>query len=121
MLGVVRRMLRKQPPSYASRVAAVLLHQGFDPKALDEMEALGCFSQDSDIFRMLAQRDMNPAQAALAIRLATQRYQRTRLIAKADGWRNVRPVKIPRDYPPHEAYFVNLLQEAAESARIFPG
>ena len=100
---------------YAKKVATALLREGFDPKPLDEMHALGSFTERSRIFRFLAEKKLKPAEAALAIRLASYRYQATRRMAEAQGW----PLKkgSPRVQSPHEDYFLELLDEAAEILR----
>lgn len=114
MFAVVQRWLGRRP--YARKVAEALLHKGFDPKALDEMKTLGSFTQGSRIFDVLGRYRLRPSDAALAIRLASHRYQQTRLVVEAQGW----PLKNggERIHPPHEAYFLELLDEAAEALRI---
>ena len=118
MLGAVKRILGKAPVPYEREVATALLRDGFDPKTLDEMQTLGSFSQSSLIFRILAECKLEPVQAALAIRMASRRYLETRWVAEAEGWPlrsgTVRRPQTPRN----EAYFLDLLDEAAESLRF---
>jgi hypothetical protein len=117
MLGAVKRILGKAPVPYEREVATALLRDGFDPKTLDEMQTLGSFSQSSLIFRILAERKLEPVQAALAIRMASRRYLETRLVAEAEGW-PLRSGTIRPQTPRNEAYFLELLDEAAESLRF---
>jgi hypothetical protein len=113
MFAVVERWLGPLP--YAQKVAKALFREGFDPTPLDEMKTLGSFTQGSRLFQILAQYKLRPVDAALALRLACRRYQETRFVAEANGW----PLKPGREraHPPHEAYFLELLDEAAESLR----
>lgn len=113
----INRLVQKPAP-YAREVATVLLKDGFDPQALDEMKTLGSFSQGSRIFRLLAEQKLSPADAAFAIRMACHLYQSTRQAAEAQGWPLRRPSPRLRRHPPHEAYFLELLAEAADTVRF---
>jgi hypothetical protein len=118
MFAAVRRLVRVEPTPYARQVAAELLREGFDPSALDEMKTLGSFTQGSRIFRILADQKLKPVDAAFALRMACNLYQRSRRVAEANGW----PLRDPRAQAPaqprHEAYFVELLLEAARVLKL---
>lgn len=121
MLKLVSRLLRTQQCAYARKVAAALFREGFDPKLLEDMQAIGAFSQDSLIFRVLRDSRLRPEDAARAVMLASHRYHQTRLVAKAQGWPAVTVVRMVRaetEWPRHEAYFLGLLQEAASSLSL---
>ena len=116
MLSLLFNRLRARcPEPYAREIAVTLFRDGFDPKVLDEMQALGSFSEQSQIFTFLQERKLKPREAAAAIRLATQRYYETRLVAEKQGWPLRVKIHKAEQYPPHEAYFLQLLHEAAES------
>lgn len=120
MWGVARKTRRRDVAPYAREVASALLQENFDPKVLDEMPTLGSFSKSSRIFQILADRELRPQQAAFAIQLAAFRYQDTRWFAEAEGW----PVTnghavLKNEYPPNEAYFLELLDEAVDASRKF--
>lgn len=121
MWGITRKAASQDLAPYARDVAAALLREGFDPKVLDEMQALGRFSPTGTLFRILADRQLRPQQAAFAIQRATFRYQDTRWFAEAAGWPLLQHGHaVPRqDYPPHEAYFLQLLDEAVDASRKF--
>lgn len=88
---------------------------GFDPGMLEQFQALGALRPDGSIFRVLADRHLKPVDAALAIQLASRRYLQTRAYVEALGARAAarRPL-----FPAHEAYFLELLEEASEALRF---
>lgn len=114
MFGGLTRLIVLRPRPYARRVARALFQDGFDPAALDQLQALGALNPDGSIFRCLAARRLKPADAALALRLASRRYCETR--AQADAFDRPgtpgRPAQSGR-----EAYFMQLLDEATEVLR----
>ena len=120
MWGIARNSTGQDLAPFVREVAGALLREGFDPKVLEEMPKLGAFAPTSRIFRILADRRRRPQQAAFAIQLATFRYQDTRWFAEAEGW----PVTnghavLKQEYPPNEAYFLQLLDEAVDASRKF--
>jgi hypothetical protein len=118
MLGVRNLVVRERHAPFARKVAAELLREGFDPHALDEMKTLGAFSQSSRIFQILGEHDLSAVDAAFAIQMACNLYQHTRKMAAARGWPLRRPGMHTAGRPRHEAYFLELLLEAAFVLRL---
>lgn len=114
MFGGIARLLARRPVPYARRVAAALFQDGLDPVVIDELRALDALNPHGSIFRTLAARRLKPADAALALRLASLRYCETRV--QAEAFRS--PVKSERRAQAGpEAYFLQLLDEATEVLR----
>lgn len=115
MFGGIHRLLARRRAPYARRVAAELAHAGFNPNVLDEFRALGALNPEGSIFRILADRRLKPADAALAIRLASHRYLEACASIEALGDRGAAKRR-PKGGP--EAHFLKLLEEATEALRF---
>ena len=114
MFGGIARLMSRRPVPYARRVAAALFQDGLDPVVIDELQALDALNPHGTIFRTLAARRLRPADAALALRLASLRYCETRVQAQA--FRS--PMTPGRRTPSGpQAYFLQLLDEATEVLR----
>lgn len=115
MFGGVRRLLARNAEPYEKQVATVLIRERFDPLLLDELRALGALMPGGEAFRILAQRNLKPAEAALAIQLASHRYADTKQYTQ---WLERRAkLHAPTTTQP-KAYFLKLLEEASEALRF---
>jgi len=115
MFGGMKRLLAAKAQPYERQVATALIHEKVDPLMLDELRALGALVPGSEAFQILAARNLKPAEAALAIQLATHRYADTRQYTEWLGRRAT--LHAPTSTQP-KAYFLKLLEEASEVLRL---
>lgn len=115
MFGGMRRLFAAKAAPYEKQVATALIHERFDPLLLDELRALGALVPGSEAFRILASRHLKPAEAALAIQLASHRYADTKQYTE---WLDRRAkLHAPTTTQP-KAYFLKLLEEVSEVLRL---
>jgi hypothetical protein len=118
----VRRLFAAdQVDSYVAKVATALLREGFDAADLDELDSAATFERTGRMLQVLREKQLPAEDAAHAIRLAAGLYHKTKHIAEKSGW----PLKAEvgaegGDVPRNEAYFLELLQEAAAALRFRP-
>jgi len=115
MFAGMKRLLAAKAAPYEKQVATALVHERFDPILLDELRALGALVPGSEAFQILAARKLEPAEAALAIQLASSRYIDNKQYTE---WLDRRAtLHAPTSTQP-KAYFLKLLEEASEVLRL---
>jgi hypothetical protein len=117
---IKRLFVAEQLDSYMNRVASALIEQGLKPSDLDAIQSVAALQRSGEIFRDLRQQKLSPDDAAQAIRLAVNLYLKTRHMAETSGWPLKHEDVIVKTVPRHEAYFLELLSEAASSVKFRP-
>lgn len=118
MFERVRRLFQGDSADvYVRKVAASLVRQGVDPADLDDIQSVAALERSSRIFAMLREQQLSPDEAAQALKLAVSLYQRMRHMAETRGW-PLKSAEAAAAMPRHEAYFLELLAEAASSVQF---
>jgi hypothetical protein len=119
MFDRLKKLFRAESvDDYVRRVAHVLEREGLEPADLDEIQSVPAFEETGRIFGMLRERALSPEEAAQALRLATSLFHKTKHMAEVRGWPLKSPDVMVRDLPRKEAYFLELLTEAASSVQF---
>lgn len=118
MLERVRRLFQgDSADTYIRKVATSLVRQGVTPNDLDEIQSQRTFERTSRIFTMLREQKLSPEEAAQAIKLAVNLFIKTRHMAETRGW-PLKSEELASAVPRKEAYFLELLAEAASSVQF---
>jgi hypothetical protein len=115
----VKRLFKSESvDDYIRRVAHALMREGLQPTDLDNLQSVPAFEESGRIFGMLRERALSPEEAAQALRLATSLFHKTKHMAEQRGWPLKEEDVTVRQLRRNEAYFLELLSEAAQSVRF---
>jgi hypothetical protein len=116
-IGVFERLtslFRPSTDAYIARVTTALVRDGLQPSDLDNFQASPGFDGSGRVFAILREHGLSPADGAEALRLAVSLFRKMRHMAEARGW-PLRAHPPAGDVTRMEAYFLELLEEAAQA------
>lgn len=103
---------------YVQRVTTALVRDGLEFSDLDTFQSVPGFDASGHVFALLRDQKLSPIEAAEALRLAVNLFRKSRYMAEATGWPLQANPPVAADVTPMEAYFLQLLVEAARSVQF---
>lgn len=97
-------------------VTSAIVRDGLQPRDLDSYQAVPGLEGSGRVVQILRKRQLSPREGAEALRLSVSLFRKMRHMAEARGW----PLRShpATDVTRMEAYFLELLDEAARSVQL---